>query len=104
MKKLTSAFVYIFAAFLAVILVMNAVNLWSGAAVTGFSDVIIGVLYSLLIFAVAICIKSAKNISGKSKIFILLSIMIRSIFMRITTYQIRLFNILYCEFQIFYPK
>lgn len=47
MKKLTNTFVYIFAAFLAVILVMNIINLWSGASVTGVSDVIIGVLYSL---------------------------------------------------------
>lgn len=74
MKKLTNTFVYIFAAFLAVILVMNVTNLCSGAAVTGFSDIIIGVLYSLLMLALALCIKNAKNTGKKSKIFILLSI------------------------------
>ena len=74
MKKLTNTFVYIFAAFLAVILVMNIINLWSGASVTGVSDVIIGVLYSLLMLTLALCIKNAKNTGGKSRIFILLAI------------------------------
>lgn len=83
MKKLTNTFVYIFAAFLAVILVMNVINLWSGASVTGVSDVIIGILYSLLMLALALCIKNAKNIGGKSRIFILLAIIFAGTAVRI---------------------
>ncbi|UKI36125.1 MAG: LTA synthase family protein [Clostridiales bacterium] len=75
MKKSLQILSFIFfAAFLAVILVMNIINLWSGASVTGVSDVIIGVLYSLLMLALALCIKNAKNTGGKSRIFILLAI------------------------------
>lgn len=83
MKKLTNAFVYIFAAFLAVILVMNFINLSSGAAVTGYTDIIIGILYSLLIMSLAVCIKKANDISGKKKVFVLLSIIFAGTAVRI---------------------
>lgn len=74
MKKLTNTFVYIFAAFLAVILAMNVINLVSGASQTGFSDVLTGILYSLLIMTAAFLIKSSKNITGKKKTAVLIAI------------------------------